>query len=499
MMGGQSHCPTSLPGFCDTGGSHRRATTIDALQDDVLLEILDFSRNNQDSTFPELHQFHLAWKWHLLAHVCRRWRQLIFASPRRLNLRILCTYRTPVRENLAIWPTFPIAVDYNCYSGRIDGPGGKCIDNVIAALEHPNRVCLVGLDVTGSQLETMATVMQEPFPLLTHLYINIATDQRSAPRLQRFHLFGIPFPTLPTLLLSASDLVYLAVGNIPPTGYISPRAIVAALAALPRLKTFAFGFQSATPRPDQIPLPPVTRVVLPSLIDFQIMGAYEYLEELVAQIDSPQLDRVGITYLNQLVEVQVARLSKFLDRSVGPKLALFRHAQLSFYSDFISVRILTMYRHEYYPFPFRRHERPIISCGGIDWRVSNIAQVLSRLSATLSNVTHLLLETESNLYCQVDLEGAENIEWLHLLRQFPALQTLHVTQQLAGHVALALEDITEGMVAEFLPSLDLIYLAGQLPSSLEKFAAACRLADRLVTVIDTETEFSERLESYASD
>ncbi|KAH8991615.1 hypothetical protein EDB86DRAFT_3103698, partial [Lactarius hatsudake] len=68
MMGGQSHFPTSLPDFCDTGESHRCATTIDSLQDDVLLEILDFSRNDQDFTFPALHQFHLAWKWHLLAH-----------------------------------------------------------------------------------------------------------------------------------------------------------------------------------------------------------------------------------------------------------------------------------------------------------------------------------------------------------------------------------------------------------------------------------------------
>jgi hypothetical protein len=52
------------------------------------------------------------WKWHTLVHVCQRWRQIVFASPRRLNLQILCTHGTPVRKNLGIWPAFPIAIDY---------------------------------------------------------------------------------------------------------------------------------------------------------------------------------------------------------------------------------------------------------------------------------------------------------------------------------------------------------------------------------------------------
>jgi hypothetical protein len=77
------------------------------------------------------------------------------------------------------------------------------------------------------------------------------------------------------------------------------------------------------------------------------------------------------------------------------------------------------------------------------------------------------------------------------------VQTLHVSRDLAGHVALALEDIAGEMVAEVLPSLDLIYLPGQLASSVEKFVAARQLSDRPVTVL-TKTEFEERLKSYVS-
>ena len=48
--------------------------------------------------------------WHTLVHVCRNWRNVVFGSPRRLNLHLCCTKRTPVRENLDIWPQLPIII-----------------------------------------------------------------------------------------------------------------------------------------------------------------------------------------------------------------------------------------------------------------------------------------------------------------------------------------------------------------------------------------------------
>ena len=119
----------------------------------------------------------------------------------------------------------------------------------------------------------------------------------SAPRLQIILFRGIPFPALPTLLLSTSDLRTVNLRSIPPTGYISPEAMVVGLAALPRLEVFDLKFQSVTPCPDRIHSP-VTRTVLPALSYFQFKGASEYLEDLVARIDAPQLNRIYIYYLN---------------------------------------------------------------------------------------------------------------------------------------------------------------------------------------------------------
>ena len=466
--------------------------TIDMLPDDVLLGIFDFYRSNHDYTR------YTIWKWHLLVHVCRRWRQIVFASPHHLNLQLLCTDGTPVRKNLGIWPALPIVIDYRRFRRSIR-PKGE--DNVIAALQHPDRVCVVGLDVTRLQLEKMATVIQEPFPVLTCLNISSKGGNAMvlpggflggyAPRLRSITLSGIPYPALPTLLLSTSDLVTLSLHNIPPTGYISPEAMVVGLAALPRLGIFFIEFQTATSHPDRVHPPPVTRTVLPALTYFQFQGDTEYLEDLVAQIDSPRLYQIHVHYLNQLVDFQVTQLAKFIDRSGGPESTPFKHAQVSFSSDWVTF---DMYHDANYPGGDERRARTTISCVGIAWQVSQTAQMLSQFSATLSNVAHLKLEAEPEEDRQ--LGGTDDIEWLDLLHQFPTVQTLHVSLELAGNVALALEGITWEMVAEVSPSLDLIYLAGQLASSIENFVTVRQLSGRPVTVVDTKMEFDQRLESY---
>ncbi|KAI0298749.1 hypothetical protein B0F90DRAFT_1730709, partial [Multifurca ochricompacta] len=78
---------------------------MDTLSDDSLLEIFDYCR------LDFIIHWHPYWDWHTLVHVCRRWRQLIFASPRRLELHLLCTSRTPVRRTLDCWPSFPLVIN----------------------------------------------------------------------------------------------------------------------------------------------------------------------------------------------------------------------------------------------------------------------------------------------------------------------------------------------------------------------------------------------------
>ena len=150
------------------------ATTICMPTDDVLLEIFDHYRNI-------CHDPSLAvWKWHLLVHVCRRWRQIIFESPRHLDVGILCTDKTPVSKNLNIWPHLPIAIDY-CFPRKLTGPEDG--DDIVAALEDPDRICYFRLRwrLPDLWLEKVSTMMQKPFPALRSLTIHAVTLNRNPP------------------------------------------------------------------------------------------------------------------------------------------------------------------------------------------------------------------------------------------------------------------------------------------------------------------------------
>jgi hypothetical protein len=456
------------------------------LPDEVLLEIFDFW--NDSATDIE--------EWHILVHVCQRWRQIAFASPHRLYLEINCTPGTPVRRNLGIWPALPIAIQYPYLKRYITSDDE---DSVIAALEHPDRVSSITLEPTTSLWERITTMtpMQEPFPALTYLGISLEGGKKpvlptkflggSAPCLDAIELKGIPFPALPTLLLSASNLFRLYLDKIPPNGYISPEAMVAGLVAMPRLRDFIIEFQSATSHPDRMDPPPVTRTVLPALTYFSFAGASEYLEDLAARIDSPQLNHILINYFEQFIDFQVAQLSKFIIRSLGRRSTLFKHANITFTNGEVSFH---MHPHANGPSPLSGLTKITIFCEQIDMQVPHMAQVLGHFSATLSHVIHLKLELWEDGQLEGDIEA---VEWHLLLHRFSAVQTLYVSQDLAAHIAITLEEMAGGMFAESLPSLDLIYLEDQPASSVEKFVAARQLSDRPVTVVHTKAEFDEKV------
>ena len=190
-----------------------RLITFDMFPGDVLLEIFYFYVGEDISMYE---RFDGKLGWMKLAHVCRGWRSVIFQSPRRLNLRLLCTSKTRTRDMLDIWPPLPLIIDNTCKSGRLD--------NVIAALEHNDRVCQIDLQcLKRSELEfiTSSAAMDKPFPELTNLYFavdkydieleSILPDSflgGTTPRLRSLNLC-IPFPGLPKLLLSATRLVHL--------------------------------------------------------------------------------------------------------------------------------------------------------------------------------------------------------------------------------------------------------------------------------------------------
>ena len=479
------------------------------LSDDVLLEIFDFCKKNHDpgpryEGLPEA-----VWDWQILVYVCQRWRQVVSASPLRLDLRILCTYGTPVRKYLDVWPTIPISIEY--YIMTVEGIDE---DNLIVALGHTDRVssiCFVEREPTGARLSRkMVTVMQEPFPALTHLFLMVLRSRdvpvlpseflgRSAPCLQKIVLVGVPFPALPVLLLSTSHLVKLHLYNIPQTGYIPPEAMAAALTILTMLEDLTIGFQSPASRPDQIRLPPITRTVLPALTSFDFYGVREYLEDFVERINAPRLHTIWTIYLNQLIDFEIPHLWRFVDHSED--LNQPRYCLVNFKDDVVSFRAgptTEWHIPEYESYEdIPRQINVYIPCEGIDWQVSHLAQALNQISAAtvLSHILHFSIDSESINRDPEDI--MEDIEWMQLLRPFSSVQTLFVSKELAAHISRSLENTGSMMATEVLPALDMLCLEDQPMTFAHKFIAARWESGHPVTTVDTKRAFQERLKSYS--
>jgi hypothetical protein len=446
---------------CDVG----QVATIDVLPDDVLLTIFDcYVVGYQDLrvALADQNTRRKMERWQSLVHVCRRWRGLVFGSPRRLNLQLCCTTRTPARATLDVWPALPLLI-----LGDVDETS---VDNVIAELEYSDRICQINLFFHAtSPIEKLRTAMQVPFPELAVLrmylvdmsYVPVLPDSilgGSAPRLRFLALASIPFPGLPNLLLSATHLVNLYLYNIPDSGYFSPESMATCLSMLTSLEELDFQFNSPQSSPDQEsrpppPPPPPTRSVLPALTIFVFKGVNEYLEELVARIDAPRLYQLSIIFFND-IDFDTPELVQFISR------ALPFEAPKDVHVVFADTAWITLQRQASRPLSVKVE----ILCRLPNWQLSSLAQICTLSLPLLSTMENLYIHEHlrSNLFDGKD--GIENTEWLELLLPFTDVKNLYLSQQFARRIAPALQELTGGRTAEVLPTLQHLFLDEFRPS-----------------------------------
>jgi hypothetical protein len=458
--------------FCDVDWCDLAQMTIDALPDVALLTIFDFCMDRERIR---------GWEqpaWHRLVHVCRNWRNVIFGSPRRLELLLYCRAYTPVRQMLDIWPQLPIAIQASCYDGS---PWNE--DNIFAALKHNNRISEMHIFDTPDERETLLAALQQPFPALTTLVLEFYTNETlvvpasflggSAPDLRKLSLNLIPFPGLPNLLLTATHLVHLRLHNIPHSGYFSPEAMVTALAVLTSLKTLHIEFQFESPRslPDRR-LHPRTRVLLPALTELQLKGIREYPEGLVARIDARLLDRLIITFFHQLI-FDSPQLIQFMSRTL--KFKAHNEALVVFSSYNVSLTL---------PHTSDAMLEMRIPCNQSDRQLSSLARVCSSSipRALMSTIERLRIENES-----IWQDDNENSQWLELFRSFTAVKYLSVSSNFMPHIAPALKELVGERVTEVLPALQTLDLyrplaPGPVRETIEQFVAARQLAGHPIVV-----------------
>ena len=158
--------------------------------------------------------------WPILVWVCRRWRQIVFASPLGLNLRLYCTHRTPFLEILDFWPALPVIIEYGG-APNIDPPAHEDDDNIIAALKQFGRVSSISLTVTSSLREKLSAI-SEPFTELEdfvlfsqdNLQLTFPGSFHLGPRLRTVHLIRIAIPSFLRLLLPSQFLVEIGRAHV---------------------------------------------------------------------------------------------------------------------------------------------------------------------------------------------------------------------------------------------------------------------------------------------
>ena len=408
-------------------------------------------------------------RWPALAGVCQRWRYLMAASADRLNLRLFCTEKAPAAEMIDAWPTLPIVIK----NGGDRDPTRQSAGDIIAVLEHRSRVCELSLPhLTSTVWDRVVEFTQDPFPQLTSLELAANDDETtaivvpesflagSAPRLRKVDLANIPFLALPKLLLSATDLVYLRIWDVPNSGFIPPEAIATCLPAMEKLETFHFGFRS--PRPPPSPAsrrqPPPTRATLPALNQFYFRGNSEYLDDLVAHIDTPLLDDLSVTFFTQLA-FYTPELLRLI--SCTEKFITLDHAEVLFHSDHVKVKFSSS-------LPRGTVDREslvlVIRCRGLLCQLLGLAQVLRPPLPPLSTLQQLhISEGQPGQHLHPNSEEETEEEWLGLLQPFTALGDLYLSEELAPRVLPALRELTKDRATKVSPTLQNVFLDGPQP------------------------------------
>ena len=380
---------------------------------------------------------------------------------------------------LDVWPALPLIIWRN---GYFTG----CMDNIIAGLQCNDRVREIHLkNIQGSEIEVFLAEMQKPFPELTHLDL-YSTDKvvpvdpdsflgGSAPHLQFLALHRLQFLGLPKLLLSTTHLVTLHLQDIPHTGYISPNEMVTVLSTLTSLERLSLGFHSprscphwASRRP-----PPSTRSVLPVFTLFWFKGVSEYLEDLVACIDTPQLNDLDIMLFNDII-FDMPQFVQFINRT--PTLVALEKAHIVFWEGYTNTKFSSQTS------GYRKFEVQVL-CRGLHWQVSSLEQLCTSCLPSLSMLQDLYIY-------QFVADWKDTVEkslWLELLHPFTAVKSLYLSKKLAPLIAPALQELIEGRMTVVLPALENIFLegfesSGPVHEGIGQFVAARQSAGHPIAI-----------------
>jgi hypothetical protein len=452
-------------------------TSINTLNDDILLSIFNYYR------LVDKNHWNVRLGWRKPAHVCRRWRHLVYGSAFYLDMSLSCTNGSSVVDMLAHLPPLSLVIDY-----RLDTIDLLDELGISHALQLRDRVRQVDLHIPHPSLHRLLALMDEPFPSLERVSLSSTGDGDTslilpenflAPNLRHLTLSGVGLPGELTSLSTAS-LVTLTLTNIQASGYFLPKHLATALfQSSPHLEELSIGFSVPLPRPSaerelfNALEPPLT---LPRLNRLTFRGVSAYLESLLAQMRAPLLQLLDITLFNQVAAFALPHLSHFTNATQGLRLPI---GKIVFNGDSVSVTSChSWWGNESSSFSLR------VMCKPFDWQLDSVAQICGALMPVLSCVEELTLDIDGQEMPTEWQNGAvDGAAWLELLRPFVGANKLHVYRTIVWELSCALQPVHVGLDPELLPALQVLVWrleTGYIANAFASFVDARRIADRPV-------------------
>jgi hypothetical protein len=264
-----------------------------------------------------------------------------------------------------------------------------------------------------------------------------------APYLRRLALHGIGLPKGLPLLSFTIALSTLSMTHIGASCYFPPGHLITHLPCLPHLEELTIGFAIPIPIPSterELLPPPIPPVTLPALRRLTFQGVDVYLDNLVAQINTPFLERLSVTLIFDLAYTLV-NLAGFICKTEGFEC---RFAKINFGRDGASID--AGHQKQQIPGKLSLH----VNCKPLDWQIDSAGQVCSALGTVMSIVEELTLDFYAYGMPSYWESRRDNTLWHELLLPFIGLKKLHVDSSLTLELALALESAAGGSV---LPEL----------------------------------------------
>ena len=240
--------------------------------------------------------------------------------------------------------------------------------------------------------------------------------------------------------------------------------MVTQLQGLPHLEELSIGFAIPIPLPSSegellpAPIPPVT---LPTLRRLTFRGVDVYLDNLVAQINTPLLERLSLTLLFDLAFTLV-NLTEFIHRTEGFGCLV---AQVIFNKDGASIDA------GYYEQQGIGKLSLHVNCEPLDWQIDSATQVCSALGNVLSAVEELTLDLDVDGMPSDWENTLDSMLWHELLLPFIGVKKLHIGSSLTLELSQALESVAGGLVLELLPELQELEVQLEIDDAKKAFSA----------------------------